>query len=75
MNIPFYSGLVAYVYLKSVESRDVIIPGGEDIEGQARFWKDHYHIGNMTADQFVKGIPLNPKLSLLEPMDLMSLRQ
>ena len=43
MEMPFYCGLAAYVYLKSVESRNVVIPGGEDIEGQARFWKDHYH--------------------------------
>ena len=59
-NIPFYSGVAAYVYL---ESLDVVIPGGYDIEGQARFWKDHYNIGTMTTDQFVqivKGIPLNP---------------
>ena len=58
-NIPFYSGVAAYVYL---ESLDVIIPGGYDIEGQARFWKDHYHIGSMTTNEFVqivKGIPLN----------------
>ena len=70
MNIPFYSGLAAYVYLKSVESRNVVIPGGDDIEGQARFWKEHYHIGNMTADQFVqtvKGIPLNPTDNTLTP--------
>ena len=78
IEMPFYSGLAAYVYLESVESRNVVIPGGDDIEGQARFWKDHYHIGSMTTDEFVqivKGIPLNQKLSLLEPMDLMSLRQ
>ena len=59
MNIPFYSGVAAYVYL---ESLNVVIPGGYDIEGQARFWKDHYHIGSMTTDQFaqiVKG-PLTP---------------
>ena len=37
MNITFYSGLAAYVYLESVESRNVVIPGGDDIEGQARF--------------------------------------
>ena len=43
MEMPFYCGLAAYVYLKSVESRNVVIPGGDDIEGQARFRKDHYH--------------------------------
>ena len=70
MNIPFYSGLAAYVYLESVESRNVVIPGGDDIEGQARFWKEHYHIGSMTTDQFVqivKGIPLNPTDNTLTP--------
>ena len=48
----------------------MVIPGGDDIEGQARFWKEHYHIGNMTADQFVqtvKGIPLNPTDNTLTP--------
>ena len=58
-NIPFYSGVAAYVYL---ESHDVDIPGGHDIEGQARLWKDHYHIGSMTTDQFVQIVkgPLTP---------------
>ena len=70
MEMPFYSGLAAYVYLESVESRNVVIPGGDDREGQARLWKEHYHIGNMTADQFVqtvKGIPLNPTDNTLTP--------
>ena len=70
MEMPFYSGLAAYVYLKSVESLNVVIPGGDDIEGQARFWKEHYHIGNMTTDQFVqivKGIPLNKTDETLTP--------
>ena len=48
----------------------MVIPGGDDIEGQARFWKDHYHIGSMMADQFVqtvKGIPLNETDETLTP--------
>ena len=70
MEMTFYSGLAAYVYLESVESRNVVIPGGDDIEGQARFWKEHYHIGNMMTDQFVQivmGIPLNKTDETLTP--------
>ena len=31
MEMPFYSGVAAYVYLKS---RNVVIPGGDNIEGK-----------------------------------------
>ena len=55
MRVPFYSGLAAYLYIDYINKRRrIAIPDGEDIQAQAMFWKEHYHIGNMTVQYFVR---------------------
>ena len=55
---PLISGLAASVYLTYLENnRNIRIPlAGYYIEEQAQFWKDYYHSGNLTEDDFVNQV-------------------
>ena len=62
MRVPFYSGLAAYLYIDFINktNRTFIIPDSEDIQAQAEFWKEHYHTGNKTVEEFVRIVEGNP---------------
>ena len=61
MRVPFYSGLAAYLYIDSIKKGSrVSIPDGEHIQAQAEFWKEHYHTGNKTVEEFVRIVEGNP---------------
>ena len=63
MRIPFYSGLAAYLYIDYInKGRRIAIPDGEDIHAQAEFWKEHYHTGEMTVQDFVNKVIVDKTL-------------
>ena len=61
MRVPFYSGLAAYLYIDYINKTEgIAIPDGEDILAQAEFWKEHYHTGEMTVQDFVRIVEGEP---------------
>ena len=57
LNQPLVSGLAASLYLNYLENnRSVGVPLATNIMKQARFWKDYYHLGNLTVYYFVKQV-------------------
>ena len=53
---PFFSGIFARLFLDYIveEKKKVMIPN--DTEGQAQFWLNNYHKGNLDKDDFVSQV-------------------
>ena len=76
-NIPIVSGLAASLYLQYLTTEgDLSIPLAGDIEGQARFWHEHYYTSdgpmNVTvfANEVKRSERMESKFVLLNFVDL-----